>query len=109
MTRLLLDGLNAGIIGSVAVLLVVLASPRSNLSVRTLLRSGLREPIGPVAGIAGQPIGRFADNQIFEYHVMLPRFTRVWFIDGHENWARDCDFEMAIRTSLLLTRTFVRW
>lgn len=34
-------------------------------------------------------------------------FDRVWFVDRHEYWARDCHFEMSMRTNRRLTKTFV--
>lgn len=37
------------------------------------------------------------------------RFDRIWFVDRHEYWERDCDFEMLLRTIRRTIKTLVGW
>lgn len=51
----------------------------------------------------------FAVKPNITYLVESPQVNRFWFVDPHEYWARESNFEIYMRTNGPLTKTFVEW
>lgn len=50
-----------------------------------------------------------SDKPHLDNFVVSLQFNRVWFVDCHQCWAHNCDFEMGMPTNNRLTKTFVGW
>lgn len=50
-----------------------------------------------------------ADKPNLEYFLVLQRFDGLSYVYWPEYWARDCDFEMHMRTNRMLVKTFAGW
>lgn len=50
-----------------------------------------------------------ADKPSLEYFVVSRQFDGLWSVDHQEYWARNCNFEMHMRTNRRLAKTFAGW